>query len=133
MSSPDVKPMFIERIFNRSKLLRSFLTLLLLFALLSISALPVFAQTFRGKIVGTITDPQGAVVAGANVKARNTGTGIERLTTTDEAGNYAIAELPIGDYEVSIDVTGFRPAKVSNVKVEVAGVCGTNTKPGCET
>src|SRR5262249_57558737 len=67
-----------------------------------------------------ITDPNGAVVAGAKVTAKNTNTGLERSTTTDDAGNYTVAELPIGPYQVRVEQTGFVPAVVSNVTVEVA-------------
>jgi hypothetical protein len=90
---------------------------LLLISLLSIS---VSAQTFRGTILGTVTDPNGALVAGARVTVKNTNTGLERSTTTDEAGNYTVAELPIGLYEVRVDQTGFATATVTNVIVEVA-------------
>jgi outer membrane receptor protein involved in Fe transport len=79
------------------------------------------AQTFRGTILGTVTDPQGAVVPSAAVTARNTGTGLERTTTTDGEGNYVIAELPIGTYEVRVRQTNFVEARVSGVVVEVAG------------
>ena len=79
-----------------------------------------FAQTFRGTILGTVTDPNGAVVAGAKVTAKNTSTGLERSTTTDEAGNYTIPELPIGPYEVRVEQTGFAAGVVSNVTVAVA-------------
>jgi hypothetical protein len=78
------------------------------------------AQTFRGTILGTVTDPNGALVAGAKVAVKNTSTGLERSTTTDDAGNYTVPELPIGPYEVRIDQTGFVPSVVSNVTVEVA-------------
>jgi hypothetical protein len=78
------------------------------------------AQTFRGSILGTITDPRGEVIAGANVKARNIDTGVERVTVTDDAGNYSIPELPIGRYEVSVDARGFQTAVVTDIKVEVA-------------
>src|SRR6476646_3993206 len=70
------------------------------------------AQTFRGTILGTVTDPNGAVVAGAKVTAKNTSTG--------EAGNYTIPELPIGPYEVRVEQTGFAAGVVSNVTVAVA-------------
>ncbi|HYK22836.1 MAG TPA: carboxypeptidase regulatory-like domain-containing protein [Pyrinomonadaceae bacterium] len=78
------------------------------------------AQTFRGTILGTVTDPNGAVVPGAKVTAKNTSTGLERSTTTDEAGNYTLPELPIGPYEVRVEQTGFATAIVSNVTVAVA-------------
>ncbi|HZT60562.1 MAG TPA: carboxypeptidase regulatory-like domain-containing protein, partial [Pyrinomonadaceae bacterium] len=78
------------------------------------------AQTFRGTILGTVTDPRGAVVPNANVTAKNTGTGLERTTTTDGEGNYTIAELPIGTYSVIVKATGFETFTVGNVVVEVA-------------
>src|ERR1043166_3942764 len=90
--------------------------LLLIFSL----SVVVSAQTFRGTILGTVTDPNGALVAGAKVTAKNTSTSLERSTTADDAGNYTIAELPIGPYEVRVEQTGFVPSVVSNVTVEVA-------------
>src|ERR1041385_3375648 len=80
----------------------------------------VSAQTFRGSILGTVTDPNGAVVSGAKVSAKNLATGLERSTTTDDSGNYTVAELPIGPYEVRVEQSGFVPSVVSNVTVEVA-------------
>src|SRR5689334_25116290 len=91
-------------------------TLLLSFLLSAAAS----AQTFRGTILGTVTDPNGALVAGAKVSARNTNTGLERSTTTDDAGNYTVAELPIGPYEVRVEQTGFVASVVSKVSVEVA-------------
>jgi hypothetical protein len=66
----------------------------LVFVLLVVAGLS--AQTFRGTILGTITDPSGAVVAGAKVTAKNTGTGLERSTETSGDGSYSIPELPSG-------------------------------------
>jgi hypothetical protein len=78
-------------------------------------------QTFRGTILGTVTDQQGAVIANANVTARNVATGIQRTTVTDEVGNFAIPELPIGSYEVTVEgPQGFQKATVTDVRVEVA-------------
>ncbi|HEY6215969.1 MAG TPA: carboxypeptidase regulatory-like domain-containing protein [Pyrinomonadaceae bacterium] len=90
--------------------------LLLIFSL----SVVVSAQTFRGTILGTVTDPNGALVAGAKVTAKNTSTSLERSTISDDAGNYTIAELPIGPYEVRVEQSGFVPSVVSNVSVEVA-------------
>jgi len=90
-------------------------------ALLCLAAAPTSAQTFRGTILGTVTDPQGAVVQGAAVTARNTGTGLERTATTDADGNYTIAELPIGTYDVVVRATGFAEGRVVGATVEVAG------------
>src|SRR6185436_2211033 len=80
----------------------------------------VTAQTFRGTILGTVTDPNDAVVAGAKITVKNTSTGLERSTTTDEAGNYTVPELPVGPYELRVEQSGFAAIVVSNVTVEVA-------------
>jgi outer membrane receptor protein involved in Fe transport len=78
------------------------------------------AQTFRGSILGTVTDASGAVISGATVKARNSGTGLERTTQTTTDGNYTISELPIGTYSVTITQPGFETSVTSNVIVDVA-------------
>ena len=80
----------------------------------------MFAQTFRGTILGTVTDSSGAVVGGATVKVRNTGTGQERSATTSADGSYAVAELPIGTYTVTVTQTGFKTFAATNVAVDVA-------------
>jgi hypothetical protein len=95
-------------------------------ALLCCSAKPVAfaatnaAQTFRGAILGNVSDVNGGAIPDATITARNTGTGLERTTTTDSAGSFSIPELPLGVYEVSVNKQGFRSAKVTDVKVEVA-------------
>ena len=78
------------------------------------------AQTFRGAIVGTVTDVNGADIPDAAVTARNVATGLERKTVTDSAGSYAIPELPIGTYEVTVTKANFKNARVTDLKVEVA-------------
>jgi hypothetical protein len=60
------------------------------------------AQTFRGTILGTVTDPNGAVIPAATVTARNVGTGIERSKSTDVFGNYTVTDLQIGIYQVIV-------------------------------
>jgi hypothetical protein len=94
------------------------LRLVMIFVLLTAATL--MAQTFRGTILGTVTDASGALVSGATVKARNVGTGQERSTTTSADGSYAIPELPIGTYVVSISQSGFQTAVANNVEVSVA-------------
>jgi hypothetical protein len=92
--------------------------LVLLCFLFTVSVM--FAQTFRGTILGTVTDSSGAVVGGAAVKVRNTGTGQERSATTSADGSYAVAELPIGTYTVTVTQTGFKTFAATNVAVDVA-------------
>src|SRR5882762_7221035 len=78
------------------------------------------AQTFRGTILGTVTDPSGAVVSGAKVTVRNTGTGLERTAQTSADGSYSIPELPIGTYSVSVSQAGFQTSVTTDVTVDVA-------------
>ncbi|MFL6210917.1 MAG: TonB-dependent receptor domain-containing protein [Pyrinomonadaceae bacterium] len=56
---------------------------------------------------GVVTDPNGAVIAGATVKATQLATGTTRETTTSDEGVYVIANLPPGDYELRVDAQGF--------------------------
>ncbi len=67
-----------------------------------------FAQSDRGTITGTITDPAGAVISGAAIKAKNTATGIEYTTVTTSTGNYTLAQLLTGPYELSVSMSGFK-------------------------
>lgn len=92
--------------------------IVLVFVLLA--AVSLSAQTFRGTILGTVTDPSGAVVAGAKVTVKNVGTGLERTTDTSADGSYALPELPIGTYTVTVTLTGFQTAVTTGVTVDVA-------------
>src|SRR6202041_3860213 len=91
----------------------------LMFVLLATVALS--AQSFRGTILGTVTDAQGAVIAGAKVTVKNVGTGLERTTETSADGSYALPELQIGTYTVTITLTGFQRSVTTGVNVDVAG------------
>src|SRR5208337_738188 len=94
------------------------LRLLVLFVLLSAAMLT--GQTFRGTILGSVTDPSGAFIAGATVKVRNEATGLERTTTTSSDGSYSVPELPIGKYSVTVTETGFQTFVATGVAVDVA-------------
>jgi hypothetical protein len=78
------------------------------------------AQTFRGTILGTVTDSSGAAIGGATVTVKNTGTGLTRTVTTSDDGTYSVPELPIGNYSVTVEHAGFKTAVVSGLVVEVA-------------
>ncbi|MBO0912506.1 MAG: carboxypeptidase regulatory-like domain-containing protein, partial [Acidobacteria bacterium] len=58
------------------------------------------AQVLYGSLTGTVTDPSGAVIAGAKVKAEETRTGVTSQATTDSAGIYRFATLLPGTYDV---------------------------------
>ena len=78
-------------------------------ALLLSSTAPAAArqQSASATLRGVITDPHGAAVPGAFVRARNVATGAERETKTNDEGVYVLSNLPPGDYEVRVEATGF--------------------------
>jgi outer membrane receptor protein involved in Fe transport len=89
-------------------------------AFVLLAAIGLSAQTFRGTILGSVTDPSGAVVAGAKVTVKNTGTGLERSTETSGDGSYSLPELPIGTYNVTVSQVGFQTFVATGVTVDVA-------------
>jgi hypothetical protein len=101
-----------------------FRPVILAFAFTLLASLAVSAQT--GSIRGTVTDQSGAVVAGADVTARNTGTGAVRNTTTSDSGAYSINDLQAGVYELSIKKPNFKAYFVSNLQLTVAQVLSVN-------
>jgi carboxypeptidase family protein len=68
----------------------------------------VSAQTANGTITGTVTDQTGGVVPNAAVQVRNTDTGVVYQSVSTTTGNYTAAQLPVGKYEVSVTVQGFK-------------------------
>ena len=65
------------------------------------------AQQITGNIRGTVTDPSGAVILGAEVTAQQTETALSRTTSTDRNGNYVLLELPVGHYRLHVAAKGF--------------------------
>jgi hypothetical protein len=74
-----------------------------------------YGQTGQGTISGTVSDQSGASVAQARVTAKNTGTGLERTTTTSESGSYALPNLPVGTYDVTVVGNQFKTQNLSGV------------------
>ncbi|HEX8455784.1 MAG TPA: TonB-dependent receptor [Pyrinomonadaceae bacterium] len=82
-------------------------------------AVPVWAQSDRGTITGTVTDPQGGLVAGAKVTATNLNTGEVREATTSDEGSYTLPELAPAPYRVSVEASGFKTSTLENIQVGV--------------
>jgi hypothetical protein len=100
---------------------RRFVSLSLAFTVLFFTtAMPALAQSSASAIItGTVTDPNGAVVAGATVTAKNTETGLERSTTTSSEGLYRLENIPPGIYDVRVEAQGFSQAIANAVKLQV--------------
>ena len=93
-------------------------TLGALFLMLSLAALPVLAQETRGNISGTVQDATG-VIPGASVKVTNVDTGVSRTLTTNERGFYNAPLLNAGNYQVSVEMAGYKTLTRSGVTLSV--------------
>ncbi|HEX5887624.1 MAG TPA: carboxypeptidase-like regulatory domain-containing protein, partial [Pyrinomonadaceae bacterium] len=80
---------------------------LLLIVLSLLLAAPVLAQTHRASLRGTVYDPNGAVIQGAAVTLTNVATNEARTTTSNDKGEYTIASLPAGVYQVEVEKSPF--------------------------
>jgi hypothetical protein len=80
----------------------------------------MFAQSDRGTITGTVTDTSGAVVANAQIQAKQLETGSLFPTTSTDTGNYTLTQLPVGPYEITVTVAGFKKFVRSGLTVQVA-------------
>ena len=88
------------------------------------SSLPAFAQATTGTLRGTVTDPNGGVVAGATITARNQSTNNSSPATTNGEGGFVISNLAPGAYTVTVEaISGFSKKVVTDVNVPI----GTTT------
>src|SRR5580700_3108565 len=76
-------------------------------AVLAGMSLPIRAQSFRGSIRGTVTDPSGAVIVGAKINVKSSATGFTRDVISLADGSFVVPELPAGEYTVSVSSPGF--------------------------
>jgi hypothetical protein len=90
--------------------------LLIAIGLLSV---PGFGQAISGDLVGTVTDPTGAVVPNATVEAVNSATGVAATTKTNANGEYRFSNLPIGTYNITANSQGFAPTTVRDFRVDL--------------
>jgi hypothetical protein len=96
--------------------------LLAFVVLLFLVVIPGYPQTFRGSINGAVTDQTGAALAGAVVKATDTGTGIVLTTVTTADGQYSFQDLPPGTYQVAVTASGFTPMTVDKIPVTAGAI-----------
>ena len=87
--------------------------------LLVLCCSPANAQTFYGSVVGTVTDPSHAAVAGATVTLTNVGTNEKRTASTDSSGNYRFVSLVPATYKVEVGSAGFKSFVRNSVVVQV--------------
>jgi len=85
-----------------------------------LALIPAGAQTDRGSITGTIVDPAGSPVPGANILVLNLATGERFPTVSMESGAYTLPSLPVGAYSVNVEHAGFKQFIQRPIQVEVA-------------
>ncbi len=78
------------------------------------------AQSTTQSIQGLVTDPSGAVIAGAKVTITNSATGVSSTVLTNSTGNYTFALVPVGNYDIKFEMQGFKTETVKGVRVETA-------------
>ncbi|MBA3915721.1 MAG: TonB-dependent receptor, partial [Acidobacteriales bacterium] len=86
------------------------------------------AQSFRGGIVGIVTDPTGATIADAQVKVTSSGTGLNRTVQSDAEGNFRFSELPVGSYDITVTKSGFNTQTTKGVMVTVSSDTRTDVR-----
>ena len=89
-------------------------------AALALSSAILQAQSDTGAISGVVRDPNGAVIPGAVIRAKNELTGRELVTKSTEAGIYAFPSLTVGRYTVTAEQSGFRKLLRSGVDLRLA-------------
>jgi hypothetical protein len=86
---------------------------------MALTGLTAFAQTSTSRLTGTVTDTSGAVVPDATVTATSEATGLTQTQTTTSAGLYSFASLPVGNYTITVERSGFKTARRTNNALEV--------------
>ncbi|HXG91499.1 MAG TPA: carboxypeptidase regulatory-like domain-containing protein [Blastocatellia bacterium] len=94
------------------------ITVLSMILLLVANAIPVFGQTSRGTVTGVVTDPQGAVIAGATAELTNKQTNQTRTTTTNDAGIYRFDAVDLGIYDLKITAQGFKAYTATGIEIQ---------------
>ncbi|HXM97329.1 MAG TPA: carboxypeptidase regulatory-like domain-containing protein [Candidatus Dormibacteraeota bacterium] len=86
------------------------------------------AQNYSGSVRGTVTDPGGGAVAGANVSLRDIGTNATLDATTNDQGAYSFPNVNVGVYEITVKATNFKEHKATDVEVHVSTATEVNAK-----
>ena len=88
--------------------------------LLVLCAVSAFSQSqTTGRIAGTVKDPHGARIVGAEITVISLATTEERKVKTDDRGNYAVPLLPPGMYRISVTANGFKKTDVESIRVAI--------------
>ncbi|MCM3878519.1 MAG: TonB-dependent receptor [Vicinamibacterales bacterium] len=95
---------------------------------LALSVTAAFAQSNRGTITGTVTDAGGGVVPGANVVAEDPQSGTKYETVTTPTGSYTIVQVPVGVYNLSVELQGFGKFRQEGIRIFTAQTARIDAK-----
>ena len=95
--------------------------------MLALTVVAGFAQSTGGRMIGRITDPTGAQVAGAAVTVTNEATGVASSATSNDSGDFSLLQLPVGTYQVKVEHAGFKQNLRKGVTLEVNQVLTLDT------
>ena len=82
------------------------------------------SQVLYGSLVGTVTDPSGAVVPNATVAITNIATGLARQVEADDSGRFSLLNVPAGEYELKVTKSGFRTFSQKGIAISINTVSG---------
>ena len=88
----------------------------------------VFAQGDRGAITGSVVDAAGAAIAGARISVINVSTGVHEATTSNNAGEWTLSSMPVGEYRVSVEFTGFKVVNHGAALLEAGSTLRIDTR-----
>jgi Carboxypeptidase regulatory-like domain len=91
----------------------------LLFFLMAFCSTLVFSQAVSSTVVGTVTDSTHAVIVNASVTLTATDTNVSRTTRTNESGNFSFADVPPGNYSVTVEIAGFKKEQQGGISLLV--------------
>jgi hypothetical protein len=89
---------------------------------------PLTAQTLYGTLVGNITDPSGLPVVGATISAVHSGTGLARVTKTNDRGGFQFSDLQAGPYDITVRADSFAPFTTTGVQISANAVTRTDAQ-----
>jgi hypothetical protein len=95
---------------------------------LFLSGAAAVAQTITGSVRGTVTDPKGAVVAGAKVAVTNVDTGVANHTVSDPSGLYDFQYLNLGNYTVTVSAPGFDTSSIGPFRLQIDQIAKIDAK-----
>jgi Carboxypeptidase regulatory-like domain/Aldo/keto reductase family len=82
--------------------------------------LPAWCAQAVGQILGTVTDPSGAVVPNVRISAVQIATGLTRTTVSSAQGTYTLSQLPVGSHDVTVEASGFKTATCTGITLDVS-------------